>query len=148
MPADIAMALLRMVSYNIAHLAYLNAKRYNLRRVFFGGFFIRGSAYTMDTISYAIQFWSRVRVRVCRVSVPRACACVCVCLCVHDGHDQLCHPILEPGTSACRVCMCVCRVCEWLCVRVCVRVCVHAGHDLLRDPVLEPGALVRRAMGR
>ena len=31
-PADIALALCRMVSYNIGHLAYLNAMRYNLRR--------------------------------------------------------------------------------------------------------------------
>lgn len=36
-PADVAMALCRMVSYNIAHLSYLNAKRYNLPRIFFGG---------------------------------------------------------------------------------------------------------------
>ena len=28
-------------SYNIGQLAYLNAKRYNLSRIFFGGFFIR-----------------------------------------------------------------------------------------------------------
>ncbi|CAD7700634.1 unnamed protein product [Ostreobium quekettii] len=58
-PADIAMALCRMVSYNIGHLAYSNAKQYNLRRVIFGGFFIRGHAYTMETISYAIRFWSK-----------------------------------------------------------------------------------------
>ena len=40
--ADIALALCRMVSYNIGHLAFLNAKRYGISRVFFGGFFIRG----------------------------------------------------------------------------------------------------------
>lgn len=50
----------RMVSYNIGHLAYLNAKRYGLERVFFGGFFIRGHPYTMETISFAIRFWSKV----------------------------------------------------------------------------------------
>lgn len=117
-PADVAMALCRMVSYNIAHLSYLNAKRYDLPRIFFGGcvrfpqllapcqegyldsasrahvdssavapsegvdfhkltsaaismgyqtntlacrFFIRGHSYTMDTISFAIRFWSKVR---------------------------------------------------------------------------------------
>ncbi|KAK9799347.1 hypothetical protein WJX73_008823 [Symbiochloris irregularis] len=58
-PADLCLALCRMVSYNIGHLAYLNAKRYNLKRVFFGGFFIRGHPYTMDTLSFAIQFWSK-----------------------------------------------------------------------------------------
>jgi type II pantothenate kinase len=59
-PADIAMALCRMVSYNIGQLAYLNAIRYNIKRIFFGGFFIRGHPYTMETISYAIRFWSKV----------------------------------------------------------------------------------------
>ncbi|KAL3145762.1 hypothetical protein ABBQ38_015142 [Trebouxia sp. C0009 RCD-2024] len=58
-PADIALALCRMVSYNIGHLAYLNAKRYGLSRVLFGGFFIRGHPYTMETISFAIKFWSK-----------------------------------------------------------------------------------------
>lgn len=58
-PADIAMSLCRMISYNIGQLAYLNAKRYNLSRIFFGGFFIRGHPYTMETISFAIRFWSK-----------------------------------------------------------------------------------------
>lgn len=35
--------------------------RYGIKRIFFGGFFIRGHAYTMETISYAIRFWSKVR---------------------------------------------------------------------------------------
>ncbi len=61
-PADIALSLCRMISYNIGQLAYLNAKRYNLQRVFFGGFFIRGHPYTMETISFAIRFWSKVGV--------------------------------------------------------------------------------------
>ena len=58
-PADISMSLCRMISYNIGQLAYLNAKRYNLPRIFFGGFFIRGHPYTMETISFAIRFWSK-----------------------------------------------------------------------------------------
>eukprot|EP00210_Caulerpa_lentillifera_P003727 g3560.t1 len=57
--ADIALAVCKMVSYNIGQLAYMNAVRYNLKRVLFGGFFIRGHAYTMETLSYAIRFWSR-----------------------------------------------------------------------------------------
>jgi pantothenate kinase len=59
--ADIAMALARMVSYNIGHLAYMNAKLHNLSRVIFGGFFIRRNPYTMETIDYALRFWSKVR---------------------------------------------------------------------------------------
>lgn len=31
-PADMALALMRMVSYNIGHLAYLNATRYGIKR--------------------------------------------------------------------------------------------------------------------
>ena len=65
-PADLALALCRMVSYNIGHLAYLNAMRYNLRRVIFGGFYIRGHSYTMTTLSFAIRFWSKVSWRACR----------------------------------------------------------------------------------
>lgn len=56
---DIALSLLRMISYNIGQIAYLNALRYGLKRIFFGGFFIRGHAYTMDTMSFAIGFWSK-----------------------------------------------------------------------------------------
>jgi type II pantothenate kinase len=56
---DLALSLLRMISYNIAHIAVLNAMRLGLKRIFFGGFFIRGHAYTMDTISFAINFWSK-----------------------------------------------------------------------------------------
>mmetsp|Transcript_3468 Transcript_3468/g.8203 ORF Transcript_3468/g.8203 Transcript_3468/m.8203 type:complete len:911 (+) Transcript_3468:246-2978(+) len=58
-PADIALALCRMVSYNIGQLAFLNAQRYGMKRVYFGGFFIRGLPYTMETISFAIRFWSK-----------------------------------------------------------------------------------------
>eukprot|EP00252_Welwitschia_mirabilis_P002910 TRINITY_DN12918_c0_g1_i1.p1 TRINITY_DN12918_c0_g1~~TRINITY_DN12918_c0_g1_i1.p1 ORF type:complete len:874 (+),score=191.99 TRINITY_DN12918_c0_g1_i1:173-2794(+) len=56
---DISLSLLRMISYNIGQIAYLNALRYGLKRIFFGGFFIRGHAYTMDTISFAVHFWSK-----------------------------------------------------------------------------------------
>eukprot|EP00899_Mesostigma_viride_P013960 jgi/Mesvir1/22565/Mv18570-RA.2 len=58
-PADLALSLVRMVSYNIAQLSYLVAMQYGLRRIILGGFFIRGHLYTMDTMSYAIKFWSK-----------------------------------------------------------------------------------------
>lgn len=64
-PADVAMALCRMVSYNIGHLAYLNAKRYGMQRILFGGFFIRGHPYTMETLSFAIRFWSKASTPTC-----------------------------------------------------------------------------------
>ncbi|KAL6493540.1 Pantothenate kinase 2, mitochondrial [Orobanche gracilis] len=58
-PEDISLSLLRMISYNIGQVSYLNALRFGLKRIFFGGFFIRGHAYTMDTISFAVHFWSK-----------------------------------------------------------------------------------------
>ena len=36
-PQHLALSLLRMVSYNISQIAYLNAKRYGLKRILFGG---------------------------------------------------------------------------------------------------------------
>ncbi len=101
-PADMCIALCRMVAYNIGgaaagcaasrdrvqgavvvqrqhagltndrilsgyvagcpvgQLAHMNATRHGIKRIFFGGFFIRGHPYTMETISYAIRFWSKV----------------------------------------------------------------------------------------
>ncbi|GLI70548.1 hypothetical protein VaNZ11_015467 [Volvox africanus] len=58
-PADMCLALCRMVAYNIGQLAHMNAVRHGIKRIFFGGFFIRGHPYTMETISYAIRFWSK-----------------------------------------------------------------------------------------
>ncbi|MED6149845.1 Pantothenate kinase 2, mitochondrial [Stylosanthes scabra] len=58
-PEDISLSLLRMISYNIGQISYLNALRFGLKRIFFGGFFIRGHAYTMDAISFAVHFWSK-----------------------------------------------------------------------------------------
>ncbi|XP_077221532.1 pantothenate kinase 2-like isoform X2 [Tasmannia lanceolata] len=56
---DISLSLLLMISYNIGQISYLNALRYGLKRIFFGGYFIRGHAYTMDTISSAVRYWSK-----------------------------------------------------------------------------------------
>ncbi|KAL3835576.1 hypothetical protein ACJIZ3_010312 [Penstemon smallii] len=56
---DVARSLLRMISNNIGQIAYLNALHFGLKRIIFGGFFIRGHAYTMDTISVAVNFWSK-----------------------------------------------------------------------------------------
>ncbi|XP_076893041.1 pantothenate kinase 1-like [Bidens hawaiensis] len=58
-PEDVARSLLRMISNNIGQIAYLNALQFGLKKIFFGGYFIRGHAYTMDTISVAVDFWSK-----------------------------------------------------------------------------------------
>jgi hypothetical protein len=106
-PADVAMSLCRMVAYNIGQLAYMHAKRYDLKRVFFGGFFIRGHPYTMETISFAIKFWSQVRAGWC-VQVQKVTDTSKVWSQVHaswlfsasdrhHGDHQLRHQVLEPG---------------------------------------------------
>ncbi|XXG65652.1 hypothetical protein AAC387_Pa05g3295 [Persea americana] len=58
-PEDISLSFLRMISYNTGQISYLNALCYGIKRIFFGGFFIRGHAYTMGTSSFALHFWSK-----------------------------------------------------------------------------------------
>lgn len=48
-----------MICNNIGQIAYLNAQRFNMKRIFFSGFFIRNHPVTMRSISYAINFWSK-----------------------------------------------------------------------------------------
>ncbi|KIY46306.1 pantothenate kinase [Fistulina hepatica ATCC 64428] len=56
---DISKSLLYAVSNNIGQIAFMNAEKYNLDRIYFGGCFIRGHAATITTLSYAIRFWSK-----------------------------------------------------------------------------------------
>ncbi|KAM0949155.1 putative pantothenate kinase [Dioscorea sansibarensis] len=56
---DLATTLLSAFTYNIAQVSYLVAALLGLKRVFFGGSYIRGHASTMDNISYAIDYWSK-----------------------------------------------------------------------------------------
>ncbi|CAO3599380.1 unnamed protein product [Absidia cylindrospora] len=56
---DMAKSLLYMVSNNIGQIAYLNAQQHDIKRIYFGGCFIRGHPITMNTLSYAIKFWSK-----------------------------------------------------------------------------------------
>ncbi|KAH7886211.1 fumble [Phlebopus sp. FC_14] len=56
---DISKSLLYAVSNNIGQIAYMNAEKYGLDRIYFGGCFIRGHATTITTLSYAIRFWSK-----------------------------------------------------------------------------------------
>ncbi|KAG6766401.1 hypothetical protein NC652_021976 [Populus alba x Populus x berolinensis] len=58
-PEDISRSLLRMISNNIGQISYLNALRFGLKRIIFGGFFIQSHSYTMDTIAVAVHFWSK-----------------------------------------------------------------------------------------
>ncbi|CAE6426045.1 unnamed protein product [Rhizoctonia solani] len=58
-PEDISRSLLYAISNNIGHIAYMNAEKYGLKKIYFGGCFIRGHATTIATLSYAIRFWSK-----------------------------------------------------------------------------------------
>ena len=55
---DISKSLLYAVSNNIGQIAYLQAKIHNVEKIYFGGSYIRGHLTTMNTLSYAINFWS------------------------------------------------------------------------------------------
>ncbi|SCU95030.1 LAMI_0F00650g1_1 [Lachancea mirantina] len=57
--ADISKSLLYAVSNNIGQIAYLQAKVHNVPNIYFGGSYIRGHLTTMNTLSYAINFWSQ-----------------------------------------------------------------------------------------
>lgn len=58
-PEDISRSLLYAVSYNIGQLAHLQSTVHSLRHIYFGGSFIRGHRQTMNTLSYAIDYWSK-----------------------------------------------------------------------------------------
>ncbi|KAK4942790.1 hypothetical protein LTR10_017550 [Elasticomyces elasticus] len=56
---DMARSLLYAISNNIGQIAYLQSEKHNLRNIYFGGSFIQGHRQTMNTLSYAIKFWSK-----------------------------------------------------------------------------------------
>ncbi|KAL8781501.1 MAG: hypothetical protein Q9213_005974 [Squamulea squamosa] len=56
---DISRSLLYAVSNNIGQIAYLQSEKHNLEDIYFGGSFIRGHRQTIQTLSYAINFWSK-----------------------------------------------------------------------------------------
>jgi len=57
-PADISVSLLYAISNNIGQIAFLQSQIHGLSHIYFGGSFIRGHPQTMNTLSYAIKFWS------------------------------------------------------------------------------------------
>lgn len=57
---DLARSLLLSTSNDIGQIAYLQAKLHHLNKIYFGGYFIRGHPITMHTITYAINYWSKV----------------------------------------------------------------------------------------
>ncbi|KAH7019985.1 fumble-domain-containing protein [Ilyonectria destructans] len=57
--ADVSRSLLYAISNNIGQIAYLQSQIHNLSNIYFGGSFIRGHRQTINTLSYAIKFWSQ-----------------------------------------------------------------------------------------
>ncbi|CAK7219484.1 hypothetical protein SCUCBS95973_003838 [Sporothrix curviconia] len=57
--ADISRSLLYAISNNIGQIAYLHSRIHDLDSIYFGGSFIQGHPQTMNTLSYAIKFWSK-----------------------------------------------------------------------------------------
>lgn len=58
-PEDISRSLLYAISNNIGQIAYLQSEKHRLEHIYFGGSFIRGHRQTMNTLSFAINFWSQ-----------------------------------------------------------------------------------------
>ncbi|KXH35146.1 hypothetical protein CSIM01_04671 [Colletotrichum simmondsii] len=57
--ADVSRSLLYAISNNIGQIAFLQSQIHNLDHIYFGGSFIRGHRQTINTLSYAIKFWSQ-----------------------------------------------------------------------------------------
>lgn len=57
--ADLARSLLFTVSNDIGQIASLYAMLHGIKRVYFGGYFLRNHPVSMHTISFAINYWSK-----------------------------------------------------------------------------------------
>ena len=56
---DMSRSLLYAISNNIGQIASLQSEKHSLRDIYFGGSFLRGHTQTMNTLSYAVKFWSQ-----------------------------------------------------------------------------------------
>ncbi|KAJ9205079.1 hypothetical protein DTO164E3_1702 [Paecilomyces variotii] len=56
---DMSRSLLYAISNNIGQISYLQSEKHEVKHIYFGGSFIRGHPQTMNTLSYAIRFWSK-----------------------------------------------------------------------------------------
>ncbi|CAM9698218.1 unnamed protein product, partial [Phaeothamnion confervicola] len=55
---DLCKALVVMITMNIGQVAYLNAKLYDTRRIYFVGNFLRHNKISARRLSFAIDYWS------------------------------------------------------------------------------------------
>lgn len=56
---DISISLLYAMSNNIGQIAYLFSEKHQLKDIYFGGSFIRGHRQTINSLAFAINFWSQ-----------------------------------------------------------------------------------------
>ncbi|CAB3400703.1 unnamed protein product [Caenorhabditis bovis] len=61
--ANAASSLLRMITYNVAQMAFLYAEKEKVDRVFFNGFLVRNRPIVMKTLSYSFNYWSSGKLR-------------------------------------------------------------------------------------
>lgn len=61
--ADIARSLLYIISNDIGQIACLYALLHKVKRIYFGGFFLRHRPVSLHTISYSINYWSKGQVQ-------------------------------------------------------------------------------------
>lgn len=61
--ADLARSLLFAISNDIGQIASLYAMMHGLKKVYFGGYFLRNHPLSMHTVSFAINYWSRGQVQ-------------------------------------------------------------------------------------
>nr|CCA23145.1 pantothenate kinase putative [Albugo laibachii Nc14] len=57
--ADLARALLVMITQNIGQIAFLNSCLYKTRQIYFVGNFLRHNTISSKTLAFAIDFWSK-----------------------------------------------------------------------------------------
>ncbi|KAI3837758.1 hypothetical protein MKW92_019977 [Papaver armeniacum] len=53
---DISLSLLEMISQNIGQIASLNARIYGIKRIFFGGSFIKDNTCALETLSSSVDY--------------------------------------------------------------------------------------------
>lgn len=56
---DVIRSLLFTIANDIGQIACLYALQHELKRVYFGGYFLRNHPLSMHAVSYAIKYWSR-----------------------------------------------------------------------------------------
>lgn len=56
---DLVKSILIMICYELSQLASLHARLHDVKRVYFGGYFIRKNFLTMKFLKHGINFWSK-----------------------------------------------------------------------------------------